>query len=233
MLAPSAASRKLAAVSSSDGKDKEEGGIVVGGISFGVTGTPAEVSPGDSSAAKPTAKADDGPVELDGNLLPLRVVAVADLVPRAEHNAGANAPERPIRVDPSEFDALFQALQPKCALEVESVLKDGAKVRVDFAPRSMKDFRPDGLVREIPLLRSLMDGRRVLDQLRQGTSSVEAAGSELARLWSHSPFVARVLGGVEVKPPPGQIPQAPKTAPATDDVARILDMVDTLSLIHI
>ncbi|MEQ9320382.1 MAG: type VI secretion system contractile sheath large subunit [Polyangiaceae bacterium] len=227
MLAPSAASRKLAAVSSSDGKDKEEGGIVVGGISFGVTGTPAEVSPGDSSAAKPTAKADDGPVELDGNLLPLRVVAVADLVPRAEHNAGANAPERPIRVDPSEFDALFQALQPKCALEVESVLKDGAKVRVDFAPRSMKDFRPDGLVREIPLLRSLMDGRRVLDQLRQGTSSVEAAGSELARLWSHSPFVARVLGGVEVKPPPGQIPQAPKTAPATDDVARILDMVDT------
>ena len=203
--------------------------MVVGGISFGVTGAPAEVSSGDASSPKPTAKAGDGPVELGGTMLPLRVVAVTDLLPRAEHHAGANAPDRPIRVDPAEFDALFQALQPKCALEVESVLKDGARVRVDFAPRSMKDFRPDGLVQEIPLLRSLMDGRRVLDQLRQGTTSVEAAGSELARLWNHSPFVARVLGGVELKPAPGRMPAAPKAAPATsdDDVARILDMVDT------
>ncbi|HHH27738.1 MAG TPA: hypothetical protein ENK57_05250, partial [Polyangiaceae bacterium] len=79
-------------MSNGDGKDEKEGGMVVGGISFGVTGTPAEVSSGDQSSPRPNAKATDGLVELGDHLLPLRVVAVADLVPRAEHNAGANAP---------------------------------------------------------------------------------------------------------------------------------------------
>lgn len=233
-LFPSGGCAYVRAVSGKDGKDKDDGGIVVGGISFGVTGQPAEVSKGDEAGSSPEKTASAGPVELSDvagdKMLPLRVVAVTDLVPRAEHNAGANAPERPLRVDPSAFDELFAQLQPKCALEVESVLSEGKKVRVDFAPRSMKDFRPDSLVREIPLLRSLMDGRRVLDQLREGTASIEAASSELGRLWNHSPFVSQVLGGVEVKPPPGVSPTAPaakQPGASDDDVARILDMVDT------
>jgi type VI secretion system protein ImpC len=210
------------------GKDKDEGGIVVGGISFGVTGHSATVNHPEGDASKAVAKVDAGPVELDSSLMPLRVVAVTDLVPRAEHNAGAHAPEHPLKIEPTSFDELFDKLQPKCAMEIESVLADGKPVRVDFAPRGMKDFRPDGLARELPVLRCLLDGRRVLEQLREGSTSVEAAGSELARLWNHSSFVAQVLGGVAVTPPPGKAP-APAPAASTSseaDVSRILDMVD-------
>ncbi len=214
-----------------NGKDKgkNEGGVVLGGISFGVGAAPAKV------AADPAAKQDgereqqqaDGPVELSDVMLPLRMVAIADLVPRGEYNAGAHPPEQAISVDAVSFDDLFRRLSPRIALQVESVLTEGAKVRVDLSPSSMKSFRPDGLVREVPLLRSLLDGRKVLERLRDNTLSVDEAGSELARLWSGSPFITRVLGGVEVKARP-----APDLGPSDsdggeEDVARILDMVDT------
>ncbi len=205
-------------------KEKDEGGVVLGGISFGVGGAPTKVAKDPQAEDEP--RQGPQPIDLGDVLLPLRVIAVADLVPRAEHNAGANPPETAIRVEPTAFDELFARLSPRCAIEVDSVLAD-QKVRVDFAPRSMKSFRPDELVRDIPLLRSLMDGRRVLERLRDGSTSIDAAQSELNRLWNHSPFVARVLGGVELKAAPAAQPRATPAAPADDDVMRLLDMVDT------
>ena len=198
--------------------DKEEGGIVIGGISFG-TGSP-----------KPKGKGAAAPVEVDSELMPLRMVLVADLAARGAHNAGANAPESAIKIDVGAFDELFERIKPRAAIEVESVLGDGKKVRVDFAPTSMKSFRPDQLVRDMPLLASLMDGRRVLERLRDGSIGIDGATTELNRLWEGSSFAARVLGGVELKQQPSA---ADVKAPAVSksdgegDVMRILDMVDT------
>lgn len=211
----------------SDEKD-EGGGVVLGGISFGVGGTPTEVARDTEVKQDSRAVVQQGPVELGDALLPLRVIAVADLMPRGEFNAGANAPETATRVDPGAFDELFQRLAPRIAIEVESVLADSRKVRVDLSPNSMKSFRPDQLVKDVPLLRSLMDGRRVLERLRDGSVQVDDAASELNRLWNNSPFVSRVLGGVEVKAAPAAPMAAPTDTGASEgDVARILDMVDT------
>ncbi|EYF03380.1 type VI secretion system contractile sheath domain-containing protein [Chondromyces apiculatus] len=127
-------------------------------------------------------------------LLPLRLIVVADLVPRDPHNAGASPPGSAIRIDPSRFDALFTTLRPRVAIEVPSVLADGRSVRVDLAPTSLKSFRPDGLCAEVPLLRGLLDGRLALDRLRDGSITVEQARAELHRLWSGSPFAEEVLG---------------------------------------
>lgn len=159
-------------------------------------------------------------------LLPMRVVAVASLLPEGEFNAGANAPEQAIRVEPGEFDELFRRLAPRLSIQVDSVLTGGI-ARIEFAPRNMKSFRPDGLASEIPLLRSLLDGKKVLERLRDSALDVSGATSELNRLWNGSSFVGKVLGGVEVKaqgsaPSPAAAPQAEGGA----DIDRILDMVD-------
>lgn len=127
-------------------------------------------------------------------ILPLRMLLVADLVPRDEHNAGASAPEAAIRIDPARFEELFAKLRPRIAVEVPSVLAEGRPVRVDMAPTGLKSFRPDGLCAELPLLRSLLDGRLVLDRLRDGSITQDQARNELERLWSGSPFVREVLG---------------------------------------
>ena len=161
-----------------------------------------------------------------GPLLPLRLLVVTELVPRAPYNAGASAPEGIIKVDLARFDDLFGKLRPRVAIEVPSVLHEGRAARVDLSPTSMKSFRPDGLLAEVPLLRSLFDGRMVLERLRDGALQPEQAQTELERLWSGSPFVREVLGLLPGKTSSSAsaAPAAP-AAPATN-VDSLLDMID-------
>ena len=160
-----------------------------------------------------------------GPLLPLRLLVVTNLVPEGEFNAGASAPEGAVRVDPSRFDDLFQKLKPRIAIEVPSVLAEGRNARVDLSPTSLKSFRPDGLTAELPLLRSLLDGRTVLERLRDGDLSMEKARVELERLWSGSPFVHEILGLLPLPPVPKVMAPPPAAAPSPV-VDSILDMVD-------
>jgi len=162
-------------------------------------------------------------------LLPLRIVVVSDLVPGDDYNAGASAPEGAVRLDPKGFDELFERFRPRIAVDVPSVLAEGRTVRVDLSPTSWKSFRPDGLCAEVPLLRSLLDGRLVLERLREGKLGRDQALTELQRLWANSPFGREILGlvpasGGESGPAAASAPAAP-AAPSTA-VDSILDMVD-------
>ena len=209
-------------------EDKEAGGVVVGGISFGISDdTKVEVASGVEAGTTKIARA-TAPREQMG-LLPLRVVAVADLMPRGEFNAGANAPDAAIRVDATDVDGLFKQLNPRASIQVDSVLLDGGRQRIEINPKNLKGFRPDGLVAEVPLLRSLLDGKKVLERLRDGTMDVSGATNELNRLWNGSGLVQKVLGGVEVKTSSAAAGPAPAPTPTNDgaDVMRILDMVDS------
>ncbi|MBK9258736.1 MAG: type VI secretion system contractile sheath large subunit [Polyangiaceae bacterium] len=183
-------------------------GFIKGGMSFNV---------GDDVPAAQT----EGPV------LPLRMLIVTDLLPRDEFNAGANAPDLAIRVDPLAFDDLFTRLRPRIALDVPSVLAEGRPTRIDLPLTSMKSFRPDGLCEAIPLLRSLIDGKLLLERLRDGSIDRDKAREELDRIWKSSPFVFEVLRLVPDASSAVQ-PLAPPTKAATDaSIASILDMVDT------
>lgn len=160
-------------------------------------------------------------------ILPLRVLVVAELVPRNEFNAGASAPETAIRVDPMQFEDLFGKLRPRIFVEVPSVLAEGRSARVDLSPTSLKSFRPDGLCAEVPLLRSLLDGRLVLDRLRDGSITQDQARSELERLWSGSPFAREVLGLLPAGGGAKAEFSAPAPAAAPDtSVDSLLAMVD-------
>ncbi|NUQ74148.1 MAG: type VI secretion system contractile sheath large subunit [Polyangiaceae bacterium] len=164
----------------------------------------------------------------EGPILPLRMLLVADLVPRDEHNAGASAPEAAIRIDPARFEELFTKLRPRIAVEVPSVLAEGKPVRVDLAPTSLKSFRPDGLCAELPLLRSLLDGRLILDRLRDGSITQDQARNELERLWGGSPFAREVLGLLPSASSGGGARSAGSAAPAPTPVQAPETNVDAL-----
>jgi type VI secretion system ImpC/EvpB family protein/type VI secretion system ImpB/VipA family protein len=169
-------------------------------------------------------------VEERAPLLPLRILVVADLTPDDDHNAGASAPEGVVKLDPTDFDDLFQRVRPRLAVDVPSVLAEGRPARVDLAPTSFKSFRPDGLCADVPLLRSLLDGRLVLERLREGTVSRDQALAELQRLWPGSPFGREILGLVpagSAAPAATAAAAAPAPAPAASSaIDSILDMVD-------
>lgn len=172
---------------------------------------------------------EDAPsAQTEGPVLPLRVLVVTDLLPRDEFNAGANAPDLAIRVDPLAFDDLFTRLRPRIALDVPSVLAEGRSTRIDLPLTSLKSFRPDGLCESVPLLRSLIDGKLLLERLRDGSIDRDKARVELDRIWKSSPFVLEVLRLVPDASTGAPKPVAAPTAAANEaSIASILDMVDT------
>lgn len=138
---------------------------------------------------------DDAALEQDeGPVLPLRLVVVSRLTPGADESLGATPPTTPLRLDPSEPEGLFAKLRPRLSIEVPSVLEGGRMIRLELAPTSLKSFRPDGLLAEVPLLRSLLDGKLVLDRLRAAELSDEQAFAQLDRLWKGAPLASEVLG---------------------------------------
>lgn len=206
--------------------DEHKGGFSLGGIGFGV-GAPrasAEVATGER-AARPGA-AVDGLVEVEGMVLPMRVLVVGDFTPVAENNAGILPPTHAVRLAAGELDALFSALKPRLSLEVESVLHEGAKIRVDVPLGSLLAFRPDALCRDVAPLRALLDGKEILERLRSQTIGFEAASAELARRWEGAPLLARVLGGVTAPALRVERSLTPAAPPAEDAADRILGMLD-------
>lgn len=169
---------------------------------------------------------DEVPPEATSPLLPLRLLVVADATPRDPYNAGASGPTEPLKLTLDRFDELFTRLRPRISIEVPSVLAAGREARVELAPTSLRSFRPDGLCAEIPLLRSLLDGRIVLERM-QG-DSIDQARRELERLWGGSPFAAEVLGLVPAKASPSRADEPVLKAPTANElrVDSILDMVD-------
>lgn len=165
-------------------------------------------------------------VEERGPMLPLRVVVVANLAPSDEHNAGASAPEGVLRLDPAHFDELFGRVRPRVSIEVPSVLAEGRVARVEITLTSFKSLRPDGLCADVPLLRSLLDGRLVLERMRDGSVDRDQALGELQRLWGGSPFCREILGLVPAGGPAPAAAPAPSATPASSQVDSILDMVD-------
>lgn len=166
-------------------------------------------------------------VEERGPILPLRIIVVANLAPRDEYNAGASAPEGALRLDPPHFDELFNRIRPRAMIEVPSVLAEGRMARVEVNLTSFKSLRPDGLCADVPLLRSLVDGRLVLERLRDGSVSRDQALDQLQRLWQNSPFCREILGLVPGASSgmPAPVAAAP-APPASSAVDSILDMVD-------
>jgi type VI secretion system protein ImpC len=210
--------------------EDDDGGIVLGGISFGVGAHPAEAVPGDDNPSQgPAPDAAAMPPELGDVLLPLRVAVIANLMPSSEFNAGSHAPEHPVRVRHAEIDGLFETLKPRIAIKVESVVAEGARVRVDIPLNSMKSFRPDQLALDVPLLKALLDGRKALEQLRDGSLDIDGARNRLRSLWPDSSLVDRALGGVAVHRPktaPAAAPPQASTESAVDNILSLVDVGD-------
>ncbi len=175
----------------------------------------------------------DGPAEQqEGPLLPLRLLVVTALVPSDEANGGASAPETPIRLDLANPAGIFSKVRPRALIEVPSVLDGGRPTKVEFAPKELKSFRPDGMLAEVSLLRSLLDGKLILDRLRAAEITEEQAYAQLERTWGSSQLVTDVLGR-EPQIRPREEPSlvrpvaaAPSAEASGGGLDSLLDMID-------
>ena len=84
-------------------------------------------------------------------------------------------------VNPDNFDSVLDGMKPHLAFTVENKLSEDAdapKLKVDLHFKSMDDFEPENVVRQVKPLAELMDLRTKLSNLRaslQGNDKLEEA----------------------------------------------------------
>src|SRR5271163_175352 len=84
-------------------------------------------------------------------------------------------------VNPDNFDSVLEGMKPHLAFAVENKLAESAdapQLKVDLHFKSMEDFEPENVVRQVKPLAELMDLRTKLSDLRaslQGNDRLEEA----------------------------------------------------------
>src|SRR5215203_442997 len=84
-----------------------------------------------------------------------------------------------VEVNPDNFDQVLEGMKPHLAFSVENKLSeepDAPQLKVDLHFKSMDDFSPENVVRNVKPLKELMDLRTRLSDLRgslQGNDKLE------------------------------------------------------------
>src|SRR5579883_2120409 len=84
-----------------------------------------------------------------------------------------------VEVNPDNFDQVLEGMKPHLSFNVENKLSEDAnapQVKVDLHFKSMDDFAPENVARQVKPLRELMDLRQKLSDLRgnlQGNDKLE------------------------------------------------------------
>lgn len=85
-----------------------------------------------------------------------------------------------VEVTPDNFDDVLAKMKPHLAFSVENKLSEQAsKMKVDLNFRSLEDFEPENVARQVPALREMLDLRRKLSDLRGSLQTNEALEREL------------------------------------------------------
>ena len=84
-----------------------------------------------------------------------------------------------VEVNPDNFDAVLESMKPHLAFSVENKLSEdpnAGKLKVDLHFKSMDDFAPENVARQVKPLRELLELRDRLSDLRgslQGNDKLE------------------------------------------------------------
>lgn len=104
-----------------------------------------------------------------------------------------------VNIDRDNFDSVLKGIKPRLSYRVDNTLaNDGSQLPVELNFKSMEDFEPQEVVRQVEPLRKLLDVRNKLADLRnkmggndkfeellmdvlQNTDKLKALGEELGR----------------------------------------------------
>ena len=107
-----------------------------------------------------------------------------------------------VEVTPENFDDVLASMKPHLAFAVENKLSEDAeapKLKVDLNFRSMDDFSPDAIAKQVPPLKALLDLRTQLSDLRGSLQTNEKLDEILQETLGDKEKLARLRGELGMK----------------------------------
>lgn len=113
--------------------------------------------------------------------LPLKLMVMGDYSNGKEQRPLSERSK--VAIDKNNFDSVLAEFSPEIQLAVANTLVEGAtEAVVDLSFRSMKDFEPEQVARQIPQLRALLAMRNLLRDLKSNLLDNATFRQELERI---------------------------------------------------
>ncbi len=106
--------------------------------------------------------------------LPFVVGVMGDFSAASEVEKTKLKDKKFINVDLENIDEVMESLAPRASFQVENTIsEEGGRIGVDLTFKSMDDFRPENVVKQVDPLRKLVEAREKLTDLRNKISNSE------------------------------------------------------------
>ncbi len=124
--------------------------------------------------------------------LPFVMGVLADLSGKPVEPLPAVADRQFLDIDVDNFDERMKAVSPRVAFNVPNTLSGDGQVMVDITFRSMDDFSPAAVARNVDALRQLLEARTQLANL-QTYMDGKAGAEDLVRKLLQDPSLMKAL----------------------------------------
>jgi type VI secretion system protein ImpB len=139
--------------------------------------------------------------------LPLKILMMGDYTGRVDDRPLEE--RKPINIDKDNFESVLESHKLGLALSVPEHLSghSGAEMAVTLKFESLKDFTPEGVVKQVPELQMLLELRTALSRLKGSLANIPAFRKKLVALIADVDARKQLmteLGIVEDVPNPSQ-----------------------------
>jgi type VI secretion system protein ImpC len=157
---------------------------------------------------------------------PLRIVLVSALAAAEQWTTRSRPAGDVVPVDKATFDKVMARLAPSFAIDVRDPFEPEAEpLKIDLRFGDLKSLRADGIVEQVPVLRALVEARKVVAQIKDRKLGAEDGRKQLARILPRASWADALAGEVksvagETKPAAAagaRKDHAPASPPATMD----------------
>jgi type VI secretion system protein ImpB len=145
--------------------------------------------------------------------LPLKIMALGDFLQR--HDPRRLLDRKPVQINEDNFDDVMEKQELGLQFSVPNRLRDNAEdevINVKLNVRSLRDFTPEGVGRQVPELCKLLELREALVSLKGPLGNIPAFRKAIEGVLADDhqrEMVMRELGFDQEDPAEGNTPPAP------------------------
>lgn len=140
--------------------------------------------------------------------LPFVVGVLGDFSGKPEKALPALKDRKFVDIDRDNFNKVLAAMAPRLAMQVDDTVSGQAdqKLNVELKFQNMDDFSPENVVRQIPLLRALLEQRESLKNLSSRLEGNDKLDELLQQVLANSDLRASLAKELGTETPPPSTP---------------------------